>query len=175
MSMDIFQAQKLVEDKILNGQCSCAILEGETLELDFGWVFFYQAKDYIKSGEISKMLGGNAPVLVDKNTNQLFITGTAYPIERYIKAYSECGDPHADLSSHIEVYGWENGANKVETMKFIKSISGMGLKESKIVVDRALENKASIIVASSPSEATKAVKIIKWHKFKCRQLWSNQC
>ncbi len=71
------------------------IVAEATREKDFGWVFFYQSEAYLKSGEMSHMLLGNAPVIVDKNSGELIETGTAYPTEQYIENYEKYGDPHA--------------------------------------------------------------------------------
>lgn len=63
------------------------ILEEKTIEFEFGWVFFYQSKKYIESGNLLFSLGGNAPLIVDKHKKQIFRTGTAYPIEKYLDDY----------------------------------------------------------------------------------------
>lgn len=74
-----------------------ALLEGETLERSVGWVFFYQSEDFLKSGDFSDRLAGNAPVLVDRSDGSLHETGTAHPIEVYLQNYEKHGDPHHRL------------------------------------------------------------------------------
>lgn len=63
------------------------LLEEETMHLDFGWVFFYQLREYLQSGNLSHALAGNAPIIVDRQTGQISVTGTAYSIEYYIEEY----------------------------------------------------------------------------------------
>ena len=63
------------------------VLEEETIEKQWGWVFFYQAKSYIETGDFREMLGGNAPIIVNRNTGELFHTGTAHEVEHYISEY----------------------------------------------------------------------------------------
>lgn len=63
------------------------ILDENTLELDFGWVFFYQSKEYLEHGDIHALLLGNAPVIVDRVDGTVHVTGTAYPIEHYVEVY----------------------------------------------------------------------------------------
>ncbi len=70
------------------------ILEKETIEGDFGWVFFYQSKKFIESGDYAYALGGNAPLLVSRQDGKLHTTGTAHPIETYINNFRRSGDPH---------------------------------------------------------------------------------
>ena len=59
----------------------------QTIEKDWGWVFFYNSNEYLKSGNMDDALMGNAPYIVIKNTGELIETGTAYDIDHYIKEY----------------------------------------------------------------------------------------
>ncbi|MBW2365555.1 MAG: hypothetical protein JRF25_10950 [Deltaproteobacteria bacterium] len=63
------------------------ILDDQTQEHDFGWVFFYTTREYIEKGDFSAALAGNAPLIIDKSGGQIYETGTAYPIDHYIDAY----------------------------------------------------------------------------------------
>lgn len=68
---------------------------GEALQLTriqeepFGWVFFYQSKSHLETGELSSMLAGNAPFIVDRKTGCVHILGTAHPADFYIKEYAQ--------------------------------------------------------------------------------------
>ena len=64
-----------------------AIIDDETIEKEYGWVFFYQTKDYLQTGDIVDALAGNAPYIVNKYTGDIIETGTANPIEDYIAEY----------------------------------------------------------------------------------------
>ena len=61
--------------------------DGQTIEKDWGWVFFYNSIDFLKSGDFIDALVGNAPYIVNKNTGEILETGTAYDIEYYIEKY----------------------------------------------------------------------------------------
>lgn len=63
------------------------IIEQEIKEHYFGWVFFYQSKEYLDTKNVSDMLGGNVPIIVNKYSGAITVTGTAYPIETYIEEY----------------------------------------------------------------------------------------
>lgn len=63
------------------------IYEDITHEFDYGWVFFYQSKAYIETNDFGKMLGGNSPIIVDKENGNFLYTGTAKEVEYYIKQY----------------------------------------------------------------------------------------
>lgn len=64
-----------------------ALMEDRTREEDFGWVFFYNTRRFIESGDVQWALGGNAPLIVDRRSGELHVTGTAHPIERYIEEF----------------------------------------------------------------------------------------
>ena len=87
------QAKALVECKINEHDPTCpsdiklVILDNETIEKKWGWVFFYNTEDYVKSGDFLDTLVGNAPYIVNRSTGELIETGTAYDIEEYIKDY----------------------------------------------------------------------------------------
>lgn len=63
------------------------VLEEETMEFELGWVFFYQTKEFVETGDILSALGGNAPIIINKYDGSMHFTGTAYPVEKYIVDY----------------------------------------------------------------------------------------
>ncbi len=72
------------------------IMEKETIDIGIGWVFFYQSEEYLKTGDHSYLLGGNAPLIINKKTGEVTETGTALPIEDYIIEYKrEYGAKHS--------------------------------------------------------------------------------
>ena len=86
------EAQALVEADLEESKdpynpIDCVILEEETIEKKWGWVFFYQNKEYLKTNDFRDMLCGNAPAIVNRNTGKLSYTDTAHSIEHYIKEY----------------------------------------------------------------------------------------
>jgi hypothetical protein len=70
------------------------ILDKETIEKPWGWVFFYGSKKWIETNDIKYAIAGNAPIIVEKQTARLIPTGTAKRAEYYIEKYEKTGDPH---------------------------------------------------------------------------------
>ena len=58
--------------------------EGEFSE---GWFFCYQSKEYLETGSLSAQLAGNGPFLIDKETGELHVLGTAKPLKEYLDQY----------------------------------------------------------------------------------------
>jgi hypothetical protein len=55
--------RSIVEDKSL----AVEIIEDETIEKPYGWIFFYQSKQYLDTRDIRHVLVGNGPILVIKS------------------------------------------------------------------------------------------------------------
>jgi hypothetical protein len=63
------------------------ILDEYTQEHEFGWVFFYNTREYVVDGDFAHALGGNAPLIADKSDGKLYVTGTAHDIDYYLEEY----------------------------------------------------------------------------------------
>ena len=90
MGIDICEAKKLVEqelNKLSESPGSLVVQEELTLCEDFGWVFFYNSQKYIETGDFKSSLVGNAPIVVLKDDGSIRYTGTAHPVEYYLKAF----------------------------------------------------------------------------------------
>jgi hypothetical protein len=61
-----------------------------TLEEEFaeGWVFHYNSARYLQNGAVADVLAGNAPLIVDRDTGQVYPTGAAFPTEHYLPSMS---------------------------------------------------------------------------------------
>ncbi|WP_137940473.1 YrhB domain-containing protein [Chitinivorax sp. B] len=56
-------------------------------EFSDGWFFCYQSKEYLETGNSSAQLAGNGPFLIDKQSGELHVLGTAKPLEAYLDDY----------------------------------------------------------------------------------------
>lgn len=65
------------------------IIDNATIEDDFGWMFFYNSKVFVETGNIMFSLGGNAPIIFDKDSSEIILTGTRLDPEIYLKLYKE--------------------------------------------------------------------------------------
>jgi hypothetical protein len=74
----INQHTKLKDDELV-------IVDSSTLEKRTAWVFFWNSKKYIETEDIQYAFGGNAPVLVYKETGQARFLGTAQAPEFYLR------------------------------------------------------------------------------------------
>jgi hypothetical protein len=49
--------------------------------------FFYDSKPFLQTGDMLHMVGGNAPLIVDRETGEVAVTGTVYGRQHYIDEY----------------------------------------------------------------------------------------
>ena len=92
--MDFKQASRLAMawvDIVCEGKAR--IVREATIAKPYGWVFFYQSKEFLDEGIWSAQLAGNAPILVDRHTFELRVTGTAKPVEQYLSDYEKSLPP----------------------------------------------------------------------------------
>lgn len=74
----------------------CAIAEEATIDLPYGWVFSWQSRAFLESGEFLEAYLGNAPFIFNRVWGDIRVTGTARPLEEYLRKY-EAELPPAQL------------------------------------------------------------------------------
>lgn len=70
------------------------VLDEATIEKPWGWVFFHSSKMWRETGEIKYAVAGNAPLIVERESGRVIITGTARTAEHYIENYERNGSPN---------------------------------------------------------------------------------
>jgi len=73
-----------------------------TIAKPCGWIFFYQAKEFLDNGTASSQFVGNAPITVNRNTSELRVTGTAKPLEHYLEEYEKTLPPVPSSSKTVQ-------------------------------------------------------------------------
>ena len=153
-------AQRKVEDYLISIEeappgLSLMILEDSTMEFSHGWVFFYQSKGFVETGDFRQFLLGNAPILVDERDGSLHETGTARRTEYYIQNYEDTGDPNNEAVPALVISGWREGAQKLAATRLLNQETQLGLARSKQCIDRALNDISTTIELSDFDHAAK--------------------
>ena len=63
------------------------IVDEGPAETAHAWVFFYNTKRYLETGEFSYRLAGNGPVLVNKTSGEIVTLGTAPTVPELLEEY----------------------------------------------------------------------------------------
>lgn len=92
--IDREQAKRIAADWLtkhpadgMDGPLDLCLLEEETIEANFGWVFFYVSRLYRETGDVRYAIAGNAPLIVDRVDGSLHETDTAQPVAHHIEQY----------------------------------------------------------------------------------------
>ena len=134
---------------------SLVIIEDATIEFSRGWVFFYQSRGFVETGDDLQRLAGNAPILVDRFDGSTHVTGTARRPEYYIQNYEDTGDPHIEAIPALVISGWREGAQKIAATRLLNQETQLGLARSKQCVDNALSGIPTTIQISDFDSAIK--------------------
>lgn len=65
------------------------VIEKQILEKPYGWVFLFNSKKFLDSGNIFLSLCGNGPIVVQKDTGKIHQLGSANGLEATIKEFEE--------------------------------------------------------------------------------------
>jgi hypothetical protein len=74
-------------DGILKTSFTPVVVDSQTRELDFGWVFFHDSEEHQKTGDIRSSLVGNVPFIVDRADGSVHFISAAWSVDAYIEEY----------------------------------------------------------------------------------------
>jgi hypothetical protein len=151
-TVDRAVATKIAEEtiaKLSNDKLELRLFSEQTIELEFGWVFFYGPRNP------SVQIAGNAPFIVDRRGGSVHVTGTAYPTEDYLQSYARIGRtyPFAVPEYVVVLSGWKPGLLKISLTKAIRKATGMDLPNAKRCTDDVLARKPVALTFSTPEKA----------------------
>lgn len=89
--MDLDSAKAIVS-KVINSKYyapgdELVIVDEDTIEKDYGWIFFYNSREFLETGEFSARVAGNGPIVIEKADGRITQLGTARPSEEYIREF----------------------------------------------------------------------------------------
>lgn len=178
--MDIQEAQKIAKSYLAEQHPECGLMVDSTVEISFGWAFYYQSNNYIKSRCVYDLLVGHGPLFVVSTTGKVITTGSAYALDHYVEAVERSGNPHALPTNCIKILGTAKSPDKVAAIKYLKSISGLGLSAAKSIIDEALKTartttgaaaKATEVEVQSIYEMSVVIQTLNELGFKCERVW----
>ena len=65
------------------------LLLDKTIEKPYGWIFFYNSKKAIETGNVIYRLAGNGPVIVNKIAGSIEFFGSLPPIDVILDTYEK--------------------------------------------------------------------------------------
>ena len=89
--IDKATAQQLVVDYLYKfpqaRRYHYVIMEEYTIEKEYGWIFFYNSRRFLETGDESAALFGNGPIVVENSNGSIHPLGTLNPLEEEIGLY----------------------------------------------------------------------------------------
>ena len=140
-------------DQAAHGPQQSVILDSATEGFEFGWVFCYQNREYVVTGNVGSAYAGNAPLLVDRFTGKLHVTGTGRPLDYYLSNYRLTGDPHREPVWHVAFGSPAPSANIPEAIRVFRDRMALPLMEAKRTVDALLAGEHRLFNIGSHSQA----------------------
>ncbi|MEM7232866.1 MAG: hypothetical protein AAF517_11850 [Planctomycetota bacterium] len=135
-----------------------------TQEDTFGWVFFWGPADP------TTMVAGNAPFIVQRTDGKVISTGTARPIEHYLRRYLEFGDPHAEGGSEVVITARRDRGSEIDAIKAVRRYSALGMKEAKEAIAQLWGLSKPTVRANDPEDARRLVEALDHLGFSAKQL-----
>ena len=111
------------------------VLTGEQEE-SFGWVFFWDHRKHVETGDLAYAIAGNSPFLVLRESGEVTSLGTAYPTEHYLEPYRR---------AEQESRGFER--TRVERLVLMDHLVSSGDRERHFVLAEPVFLKAGAVVS----------------------------
>ncbi|OQP66582.1 hypothetical protein A3860_13965 [Niastella vici] len=86
------QARIIAEQQIKalsHGDIELVILESETVEKWYGWIFCYTSKKFIETGDMKYAVAGNCPLFISKLSGEIATYFTSYSLESMTEIHEE--------------------------------------------------------------------------------------
>ena len=90
----------LKEEQEKYGGCDVDVVEEQTVVKAFGWIFYFSSSDFIRTRDPKYSLGGNGPIVVRRDTGEIF---QHHPSQRL----EEIDRYHMRKGVRITAAGWE--------------------------------------------------------------------
>jgi hypothetical protein len=78
------EAKQVALARVLPG---CALMESRTMEKPYGWYFYQQSLEYIKTGDYRHALMGSFGFIVERTIGRVYDFGSAFPLEKWFANY----------------------------------------------------------------------------------------
>lgn len=168
------EAQRLVEQYIVDRYEDCGLMPEYTQVFSFGWAFFFQSKKYIQTRAFTDQLIGQGPLLFNKETGEIVPTGSGRSAQQYAEAYEAHGDPYADLHrtrSAIKILGCTKTPPTVAAVRYLKQMADISSAQAHSYIKSALAKEPVQFGLKEPENVDLVVKQLTNYGFEVRSVW----
>lgn len=119
----------------------------------------------IKINQVHSML----LLSVTQRTN-LAMTPTGQPAEYYVENCIAFGDLYQVAGSRIKLVGWNDGVEKIATVRAIRSRADLSLRGAKHVLDGCLADRLEVVECNSAIDSEQLILELEELGFRAEQL-----
>jgi hypothetical protein len=80
---------KELNERVRSARGGVAIVDGATIDLEYGWAFFYNSRHHLETGELSSALVGQGVVIVDTDDGSMHFFGSGFSAAECIAEYTK--------------------------------------------------------------------------------------
>lgn len=132
---------------------SLIILDAQTIEKDWGWVFFYTSRLWHETGDIGYAIAGNAPFIVERDSGRVLALGTAGSLKHYLDRYERYGDPHFEPGPEICLATCSGPIDRIAAIKLLRDHSGVGFQSAGQIVEDCITGRRPCVRAHDVATA----------------------
>lgn len=100
--------------------------------------FSTKNQKFIEAARFENISVGNGPVLISRESGEVFETGLGFSVDRYLKAFDACGDPYGTPTDKVRILACYPTVDKICAIRLVKEKSGLGLSQAKAAIDNVL-------------------------------------
>lgn len=164
------EARALALDCLPKCSAEIVVIDRLTIERPWGWVFFYNTRAFVETGELVHALVGNAPIFVERETGRVSTAGTACPLDVYLERFEATGDPHQQLGRVLNVDAVEPGAAPLAAAQQLHRELGLPLLAAKRGLEAVAQGACFEIRTPDPQAAANLCRSLSRFGYVARQL-----
>lgn len=119
-----------------------------------GWVFFYNSRRFLDTGDCNQALAGNVPLIVTRQEGKFFFTGPHHEIAYYIRNLELTGNPHREPEWSILVHAADK-ERRLRVVHYLWTMLGFSLMDASTVTSRVLEHGEAVGILARDEESAR--------------------
>jgi hypothetical protein len=85
-------AKRFVTEQCRSVTGGCAIMLEQTIDKSYGWIFLFNSKRYLETGDPLEALGGNGPLVVERTDGRVHALGSGQAPDDTIAEFERVHD-----------------------------------------------------------------------------------
>ena len=127
-------------------------------EMDGVTVAFYARKD-------GALVAGNAPLIIECESGNVICTGTAMPVEYYIRNYRAIGNPHVEPVECVRLNGSTAALSSVSAARALCGFANKGILEAMGIAERVKTGEPVLVIPKEGITCDRLLEVVRSQGF----------